>query len=117
MDRQQFGPLGIESRTRGVAELLRNAQKPLFASFLIRLSLMMLSVVWILLWSTPALPALATDYNKESLAGADFSGRVLTDASFNQADLRESNFSGADLRGVSLFGAQLESANLEGADL
>lgn len=61
--------------------------------------------------------ALADDYNKEFLVGADFSGRVLTDSSFTKANLRGSNFSHTDLRGVSFFGANLEGANLEGANL
>jgi uncharacterized protein YjbI with pentapeptide repeats len=64
-----------------------------------------------------AAPALAEDYNREFLVGADFSGKVLTDASFTKANMREANFSGANLRGVSFFGGNLESANLEGADL
>ncbi|UBF29064.1 pentapeptide repeat-containing protein [Kovacikia minuta CCNUW1] len=67
-------------------------------------------------WGSSA-PALAEDYNKEFLVGADFSGRVLTDSSFTKANLRNSNFSHADLRGVSFFGANLEAANLEGANL
>lgn len=62
-------------------------------------------------------PALALDFNKESLIGVDFSGRVLTDATFTKANLRHSNLSHTDLRGVSLFGANLEFANLEGANL
>lgn len=75
--------------------------------------LVAIGLIWLLL----AAPALAEDYNKEFLVGADFSGRVLTDSSFTKANLRESNLSGADLRGVSFFGANLEGANLEGADL
>ncbi|MBD2465019.1 pentapeptide repeat-containing protein [Oscillatoria sp. FACHB-1407] len=59
----------------------------------------------------------ATDYNKQFLVGADFSGRSLTDDSFTKANLRYSNFSHSDLRGVSFFGANLEGANLEGATL
>ncbi len=62
-------------------------------------------------------PALALDYNKENLVGADFSGRTLTDASFTKANLRNANLSHTVLQGVSLFGANLEGANLEGADL
>jgi uncharacterized protein YjbI with pentapeptide repeats len=69
------------------------------------------------LWVTGILPALAEDYNKEFLVGADFSGRVLTDSSFTKANLRNSNLSHTDLRGVSFFGANLEAANLEGANL
>lgn len=68
-------------------------------------------------WSVGLAPALAVDYNKEFLVGADFSGRSLTDASFTKANLRESNLSGADLHGVSFFGANLEGANLTGANL
>lgn len=74
-------------------------------------------VVWLGLAISTPLPALAVDYNKEFLVGADFSGRVLTDASFTKANLRESNFNGANLQGVSFFGANLEGATLEGADL
>ena len=62
-------------------------------------------------------PALAVDYNKEFLVGADLSGRVLVDASFTKANMRQSNLSHSDLRGVSFFGANLEEANLEGANL
>ncbi|MBD1805215.1 pentapeptide repeat-containing protein [Microcoleus sp. FACHB-SPT15] len=62
-------------------------------------------------------PVLAEDYNRESLVGADFSGRVLTDDSFTKANLRNSNLSHTDLEGVSFFSANLESANLEGANL
>jgi uncharacterized protein YjbI with pentapeptide repeats len=74
-------------------------------------------MVWLGLAIGYPLPALAVDYNKEFLVGADFSGRVLTDASFTKANLRESNFNGANLQGVSFFGANLEGATLEGADL
>lgn len=62
-------------------------------------------------------PALADNYNKESLIDVDFSGRVLTDSSFTKANLRSSNLSHTDLRGVSFFGANLEDVNLEGANL
>lgn len=62
-------------------------------------------------------PALALDYNKESLVDMDFSGRDLTDSSFSHANLRNSNFSHSNLEGISLFAANLESANLEGANL
>lgn len=80
-------------------------------------SLILFSVACAGIWMTSTTPAIADDYNKEFLIGADFSGRVLTDSSFTKANLRESNFSGADLRGVSFFGANLEGANLEGANL
>ncbi len=69
------------------------------------------------IWMVGASPALADDYNKEFLVGADFSGRVLVDSSFTKANLRGANFSGADLRGVSFFGANLEGSILEGANL
>lgn len=62
-------------------------------------------------------PANALDYVRESLIGADFSGKDLRDAEFTKANLRQSNFSHADLRGVSFFAANLEEANLEGANL
>ncbi len=68
-------------------------------------------------WLGGSGPALALDYNRESLVGADFSGKVLTDASFTKANMRESNLSHSDLRGVSFFATNLEAANLEGADL
>jgi uncharacterized protein YjbI with pentapeptide repeats len=61
--------------------------------------------------------ALALEYNKEILVGADFSGRDLRDSSFTKANLRQSNFSHTNLSGVSFFAANLESANLEGVDL
>ncbi|WP_083636722.1 pentapeptide repeat-containing protein [Leptolyngbya sp. 'hensonii'] len=61
--------------------------------------------------------ALAVDYNKESLVGVDFSGRVLTDASFTKANMRGSNLSNTDVRGVSFFGANLERTNFQGANL
>lgn len=64
-----------------------------------------------------ASPALALDYNKESLVNADFSGRDLKDSSFTKANLRGSNLSHTDLQGVSFFAANLESVNLEGANL
>ncbi|MBD2205522.1 pentapeptide repeat-containing protein [Calothrix sp. FACHB-1219] len=61
--------------------------------------------------------ALALEYNKEILIGADFAGRDLTDSSFTKANLKQSNFSHANLSGVSFFAANLESANFEGANL
>ena len=82
------------------------------------------SLVSLLLWGAIAAlsfvnasPALALDYNKESLVNADFSGRDLTDSSFTKANLRNSNLSNTNLQGVSFFAANLESANLEGANL
>jgi uncharacterized protein YjbI with pentapeptide repeats len=74
-------------------------------------------LVGLVSWLTLTTPALAEDYTKQFLVGADFSGRVLTDSSFTKANLREINLSRTDLRGVSFFGANLEGANLEGADL
>ena len=73
--------------------------------------------VLILLALSMTQPALAEDYNKETLINSDFSGRVLTDSSFTKANLRNSNLSHTDLRGVSFFAANLEAANLTGADL
>lgn len=75
------------------------------------------SVLIIGLWILNPLPALADDYNREFLVGADFSSKDLTDSSFTKANLRGSNFSHSDLHGVSFFGANLEGANFEGADL
>jgi len=76
------------------------------------------AVVAIAVWSAVnAPPALALDYNKESLIDTDFSGRDLTDSSFTHANLRNSNLSHTHLQGVSFFAANLESANLEGANL
>ena len=69
------------------------------------------------LWIMSPLPVLADDYNRDSLVGANFSGKDLTDSSFTKANLRGSNFSHSDLHGVSFFGANLEGANFEGADL
>lgn len=68
-------------------------------------------------WLALSAPAMAEDYTKQFLVGADLSGRVLTDSSFTKANLREINLSDTDLRGVSFFGANLEGANLAGADL
>jgi len=89
------------------------------ASFPLRQGLWAVAIALIgaFAWTWLTVPALADDYNKEFLVGADFSGRMLVDSSFTKANLRESNFSGADLHGVSFFGANLEGANLEGADL
>ena len=61
--------------------------------------------------------ALALEYNKEILIGANFSQRDLRDSSFTKANLRQSDFSGSNLSGVSIFAANLESANFNGADL
>ena len=74
-------------------------------------------VAGLMVWGAIATPALAEDYNKAFLVGADFSGRVLVDSSFTKANLRGINLSHTDLRGVSFFGANLEDANLEGANL
>ena len=76
----------------------------------------------LLMFSGAGLPgempsALAEDYNREFLVGADFSGKVLMGDDFTKANMREANFSHADLRGVRFFGGNLESANLEGANL
>ena len=62
-------------------------------------------------------PALALDYNKESLVGVDFSGRDLRESSFTRSNFKDSNLSNTNLQGVSLFGAYLENVNLEGANL
>ncbi|NEP46908.1 MAG: pentapeptide repeat-containing protein [Okeania sp. SIO2H7] len=62
-------------------------------------------------------PALAENYDKQTLIGEDFSGRDLTDSSFNGAVIKKANFSNTNLRGVVLFGAHVEEANFEGADL
>jgi uncharacterized protein YjbI with pentapeptide repeats len=62
-------------------------------------------------------PALALDYNREILVGADFSGKDLTDAQFTKANLRSSNFSNANVQGVRFFAANMEEANFEGANL
>lgn len=70
--------------------------------------------VWLVSF-TP--PALALDYNKQSLVGQDFAGQDLRDASFAHANLREANLANADLRGVSFFAANLENVNLSGANL
>lgn len=75
------------------------------------------SVFVISIWALSPLSAIADDYNREFLVGADFSGKRLTESSFTKANLRGSNFSHSDLHGVSFFGANLEGANFEGADL
>ncbi len=74
----------------------------------------LMSITTLICWPSTAL---ALEYNKEILLGADFSGRDLTDSSFSKAYLRQSNFSGANLSGVSFFAANLESANFTGANL
>jgi uncharacterized protein YjbI with pentapeptide repeats len=86
---------------------------------LVRWGLWMMVVLGLLMaiWGAAPEAALALDYNRESLVGADFAGKVLTDASFTKANMRESNLSHTDLRGVSFFATNLEAANLEGADL
>lgn len=90
----------------------------------ISLSLLLWGVIWITvvgaiaaLSGINAPPALALDYNKESLVNSDFSGRDLTDSSFTKANLRNANLSNTNLQRVSFFAANLESANLEGANL
>jgi uncharacterized protein YjbI with pentapeptide repeats len=78
----------------------------------------LLSLIFLIgVWSITTSPALATNYNQESLINVDFSGRSLTDSSFTKANLLSSNLSNTDLRGVSFFGANLEQANLKGANL
>lgn len=90
----------------------------------ISLSLLLWGVIWVTvvgaiaaLSGINAPPALALDYNKESLVNSDFSGRDLTDSSFTKANLRNANLSNTNLQRVSFFAANLESANLEGANL
>jgi uncharacterized protein YjbI with pentapeptide repeats len=93
-----------------------NCRQPLrIPAILFSLVLFLVAATWI--FGAIATPVLALDYNRESLVGADFSGRDLTDASFTKANLRSSNLSYTDLHGVSFFSANLESANLEGANL
>lgn len=82
------------------------------------------AVVWIvavgaiaLTSFAPALPALANDYNKQTIVGEDFSGRNFKDSSFTKTVFRNCNLSNVDLEGVSLFGATLDRVNLEGANL
>ncbi len=61
--------------------------------------------------------ALAEDYDKQLLEGADFSGKVLQGSQFNKAVLRRTKFVGADLKGVSLFGADMMGADFSNANL
>jgi uncharacterized protein YjbI with pentapeptide repeats len=84
-------------------------------AILFSLVLSLVGGAWI--FGVSATPALAVDYNKQNLIGADFSNRVLVDASFTKANLRSSDFSHSDLDGVSFFAANLESTNFEGANL
>jgi len=80
------------------------------------LSLLLWVVVITGCWSDRCLerhqrsPALALDYNKDSLFNSDFSGRDFTDSSFTKANLRNSNLSNTNLRRVGFFAANLESA-------
>ncbi|MBD2072609.1 pentapeptide repeat-containing protein [Phormidium sp. FACHB-592] len=83
----------------------------------ITVSLICWSAIVTSLWLVSPMAALADDYNRDFLVGADFSGKDLTDSSFTKANLRGSNFSHSDLHGVSFFGANLEDVNFEGADL
>ncbi len=62
-------------------------------------------------------PAIAADYNRRVMEGADFAGQDLRESSFTKAGLRETNFAGANLTGVSFFAANLERSNLTGANL
>jgi uncharacterized protein YjbI with pentapeptide repeats len=61
--------------------------------------------------------AFADQYDKEILAGADFSGKSLQGSQFNKTDLHDALFVKSDLRGVSLFGANMTGANFTSADL
>jgi len=62
-------------------------------------------------------PAIADDYEKETLFAQDFSNRDLTDSSFTLSTIRQSNFQGVNLAGVSLFRAKFLEVDLTGADL
>lgn len=64
-----------------------------------------------------AAPVRAVDYVKQTLFGADFSGKDLTDSGFTLATIRASNFSEANLQGVQLFRTKFKQVNLERADL
>lgn len=64
-----------------------------------------------------AWPAIADDYTKVILRGADFANQDLRDDEFTKADVRQSDFHGSNLRGVRFFAANLEEVNFEGADL
>lgn len=61
--------------------------------------------------------ACADNYDKEILAGVDFSDRVLIGSQFNKTDLHNAIFHNANLQGVSLFGANMTGADFTGADL
>jgi len=74
-------------------------------------------VISLSIWLALPAPALAEDYNKAFLVGADFAERDLTGSSFTKANLREINLRQANLAGVSFFGANLEGADLQGANL
>lgn len=80
-------------------------------------SLVILAAIGMPIIGINSAPALAVDYNREILVGADFSGKDLTDAQFTKANLRSSNFSNANVQGVRFFAANMEDANFEGANL
>lgn len=68
------------------------------------------------LWAI-ALPASASNYDKEDLQARDFSGQDLMGSSFVKANLRRTDLHDANAQGVSFFGANLRQANLDGVNL
>ncbi|MEM6446299.1 MAG: pentapeptide repeat-containing protein [Cyanobacteria bacterium P01_D01_bin.123] len=64
-----------------------------------------------------ALPAAASNYDKEDLQGRDFANQNLIGSSFVKANLRRTDLHDSNAVGVSFFGANMRQANLDGANL
>ncbi len=95
---------------RFVEEAMLNRRDRLWNWLLTGLMVASLVLGWIA-------PAMAADYNRRVMEGADFAQQDLRESSFTKAGLRETNFSGSNLTGVSFFAANLERSNLTGANL
>ena len=62
-------------------------------------------------------PALATNFDRQSLRQQSFAGQDLRGNNYTSADLAESDLSNTNLIGVRLFDTNLTDANLENANL
>lgn len=74
-------------------------------------------VAVLLFWGAIDRPAMAENYNRFSLVGADFANQDLRDDDFTKANLRDADFHGSNLAGVRFFAANLEGTNFRGANL
>jgi len=91
--------------------------------YLVVLSAIALSLLWILLFAQPAFAEKDTrflGYGNAHLENQDFSNQNLSGGVFVAAEMRGTNFSGANLKNAiltkgNLLGANLSGANLEGA--